>query len=481
MSWVARQGGHLRRLERWPTPALAPLAWAPMLLWFAAFRPGIMSADSLSSWQQVVDGDWVDAHPPVYTAAMWLSERTAGSPLLLTLAQSYLLAFAIVSVARAAVRVGARRPLVIAITAIVACTPMVGAFSVSLWKDVPFTAAFLLLGARLIDLAAARIEQDRRAQLLAARGILGWSLAATVLRQNGVLVVALALIVMAVTLRGLRRAVVSCLVLCVLTLAGLRVVVYPLLGVAEGPPNAEISTMLHDIAAIAVRDPAALDSEDVELLERVAPLAAWTTEWQRWGCSSANWQFAPVFRGWSAVEGAQASFVRVWAELAVSQPRAVLGNRLCVGSVGWRPDSVGRFFTVDRGIPPNPYGLMTDPMVGPLNDAGRTVLELFDRPWIQWLAWRAPLWIAAAYGLVGITAWRRRQPLVALPLLLLVSLQVAITAFNVSQDARYMMPGLLLAVLLLPLSTVHVRGNHATPKGPESVVPERREARRRLG
>src|SRR5215207_846601 len=107
------------------------LAWLPMLLWLAAFFPGLMSADSLAIWQQATEGGWRDVHPPIYTAAMWVSAHTVDSPVLLTLAQSWFLAFAIVSVALACIRAGANRRLVIVVTAILVCTPMVGAFAVT--------------------------------------------------------------------------------------------------------------------------------------------------------------------------------------------------------------------------------------------------------------------------------------------------------------------------------------------------------------
>jgi len=295
------------------------------------------------------------------------------------------------------------------------------------------------------------------AQLVAVRGVTVWSIAATIVRQNGILVVAIALVVMIIALPGLRRRVFVGLLLCVVTLVGLRVAVYPLLGVLSGPPNMEVFSMLHDIGAVAARDDDALEPDEIELLERVAPLEQWTAEWTRFGCASVNWQWSAPFDRWTALDGLQTRVVTLWAEVSLENPRAVVANRLCVGAVGWRPDNAGQLYTVSRGIDPNSLGLVTDPMIGGLNDVGRDVLAALDRPWIQWLVWRAPPWIYAAYLVIGVTAWRRRQLPLLLPLLLLASLQLAVTALNAAQDARYMMPGLLLAVLLLPLATVDVR------------------------
>ena len=96
------------------------LVWTPMLLWYAAFRPGLMSSDSITVYSYAVHGGWVDYHPPAYIAAMWLSASVLGSPSLLTLAQSLLLAAAIVAVARSLLRLGVHRFAVYGATAVVA-------------------------------------------------------------------------------------------------------------------------------------------------------------------------------------------------------------------------------------------------------------------------------------------------------------------------------------------------------------------------
>ena len=79
---------------------------------------------------------------------MWVSTTLFDSPSLLTLGQSLFLAAGIVAVARSLLRLGANRKAVYGVTAVVAVSPMVGAFSVSLWKDIPYGAAFLLISAR---------------------------------------------------------------------------------------------------------------------------------------------------------------------------------------------------------------------------------------------------------------------------------------------------------------------------------------------
>jgi hypothetical protein len=382
---------------------------------------------------------------------MWLSDALVDSPALLTLGQSLLLAGSIVAVGLALVRVGVDRRIVAAGGALVALTPMVGAFAVSLWKDVAYTASLLFVVARLLDVA--RQPDDAGP---AVRSIGAWSVLAVLLRQNGILVIGPVLAVLLLVLRTRRRPVAVVLVAAVAALGVAKLVVYPVLDVAPGPPHAEVSTLLHDIASVAGRDADALDGADRALLAEVAPVDAWAEGWRRFGCQSANWQYGPEF-DWSAVEGRESSYVRLWVELLVENPRAVLGNRSCVGAVAWRPDGTGVLYTVSRGIDPNGFGLATTPVVDGWNEVAIDVLDALDDPSVQWLAWRAPGWLYVTYAVVGLAAWRRRRPAILLPLAVPVALQLSVAALNPAQDARYLMAGLVGAWLLLPLGAVRER------------------------
>lgn len=448
--------------------AWAGAAWLPMLWWFAAFRPGLMSADSLESWAQATGGTWVDLQPPIYTAAMWLSDALVGSPSLLTLGQSLFLAAGIAATGRAVVHAGADRRLVVGLCAAVAATPMVGAFSVSLWKDIPYAATLLFVLARLVDLAAARAAADDPSARLALRSMVAWAALSVVIRQNGIVVAVLVLGALALALRDLWRPLAIGVVACVATLGVAKFVAYPLLDVQPGPANSEVSTLLHDIASVAARDPGALDAGDRELLAVVAPVEVWRDAWLRFDCYSANWQYDPRF-DWRLVDGHQSEYVRLWAELLRENPRAVTGNRLCAGAVAWRPDNHGVLYTVSRGIDPNALGLETVPVVQAWNDTAVDVLDALDDPDVQWLAWRAPGWLYLTYGAVGLAAWRRRQALLVVPLALPAAVQVSVAALNPAQDARYLVPGLLAAWLLLPLAGVSLRA----PVAPSAAAPPR--------
>ena len=451
--------------------------WTPMMFWFASFRPGLMSADSLAHWTEATRGGWMDLHPPAYTALMWVSATLAGSPSLLTLSQSLLLAAGIVAVAKALVRLGAPRTATVVTTGVVATTPMVGAFSVSLWKDVPYTACLLFASARLLDVVAARLQNDdlsTRRPLVAAAA---WLAPAVVLRQNGIvfaLVVFAAVFVAAPRLR--RLAAVLAIALVVLVAAS-KVVIFPALGIRPSPAFAAVATLSHDLAAVASSHPDLFDPEDREVLGRVAPFELWTARFRQFGCTSLNWMYDRSFRR-GRFEGNERRYLDLWLETVGEAPGAVARNRLCVSSIAWRPDSVGKVYTVSRGVDPNGLGLEAVPIVAGAETVAVEILDFTDKASVQWLLWRAPLWIYLSYLVIGIVGRRRAGNALVLAVVPLTAQQLSVMPLNPAQDARYMMFSLVFALLVLPLAAVagsRAPAVRSSPGTPDAVPPETRQ------
>lgn len=434
----------------WALGATA-LVWLPMLVWFLAFRPGIMTPDSLVTWEQATLGGWVDWHPPVNTAVMWVSAELFGSPGPVTLVQSLLLAASVVAVARASLRAGANRWAVIAVTAVLALSPMVGAFSVSIWKDIPYTACLLFIGARIVDLARARAAGDPVVARQAVVSVCLWGLLASAVRQNGIFFLGVLLIALLILFRDLRRWTACGLLLVVASVAWLKLVVYPVADIRADPKRQVLAPFLHDIAAVADRAPEAFDRGDLSVMSGLGPsLEQWRTDYRAFGCESALWEWLPRYE-LEQLSGHERQFMSIWLRATLEHPLLVLGNRACVSALAWRPDPVGTLYSVSRGIDENRLGLRTIPASDGLHSVALDVLEATDDGGVQWILWRAPPWIYLAYAVFALKALRRRRWLDMLPVLPLLVLQVTVAPLNTTPDARFMFSGLMLAVLLLPL------------------------------
>lgn len=440
-----------------------------MLGWYAALRPGLMSADSLEIWRQATQGNWVDLHPPLYTFAVWLSSLVVHDPSLVTLGQSLFVAAAIVAVARAVRRLGAPASAVAVVTGAVAVSPMLGTFAMSVWKDVPYTAAVLLVAARVIDLASFRLAGEGEDGSRTLRSLTLWLAVAVAFRQNGILLAFVLLAVLVVVLGDRRRAVALAAAVVVVVFVLLKVAVYPIAGVTASPAQASLAMFMHDIAAVARSNPEGFEPDDRVLMDRIAPFAVWRAQSARFGCASANWEWLPEF-AWTRVEGRADDYLRLWRETLTEQPRRVLANRLCVGAIAWRPDSQGVLYTVSRGIDANGFGLETKPIVGGLDRAAADVLDATDRPAVQWLLWRGPPWIYASWIAVVLAAVRRRRAVVLLAALPSAALQLSVLPVNPAQDARYMFAGILLGALLLPVGLGRKPGTPTSPPATGSSI-----------
>ncbi|HVM05754.1 MAG TPA: DUF6020 family protein [Acidimicrobiales bacterium] len=439
------------------------LAWLPMLAWYAALRPGLMSADSLAVWQQATGGGWVDIHAPAYTASVWLSAQIVGGPDLVTLGQSLFLAAAIVAVSRAVARLGAPLRPVLVVSAVVAASPMVGAFAVSLWKDVPYTAAVLFAAARVFDVTRLRMAGDAVGGATVA-SLTAWLLVAAAFRQNGVLFALAVLAVLGIVLKGDRRRVAAAAAAVLAFTFVLKSVVYPAMGVARTPTQATIGLFLHDIAAVARTHPAVFEREDRAVLARNAPFEVWRARSASYGCGSANWQHSPDF-DWAKVEGRAGDYLALWTETLREQPRRVLANRLCVGAIAWQPWVDGSVFTVSRGIDRNDLGLRTRPLIPGIERAAVATIDRMDDPAVQRLLWRGTTWIYLSLAVLAVTVARLRRASLLLAALPAVALQFSVFLVSPAQDARYMFAGVLLGAMLLPAVALGARsdGSRSAP------------------
>jgi hypothetical protein len=436
---------------------LTALAWLPLFFWYAAFRPGIMSADSLGSWWQASTGRVTDDIAPTYTFLMYVSQRLVGSPSGLALFQQALLASSFVAVGWSLVHLGVRRWVVGIVTAGLLVTPMVGAFSVSLWKDIPYSAAMLYCGAAVVWLVKRQLDGATTVRAMQAPllMLLVAASVAVLIRQNGVLFSIILGVILTAALKGVRRWIIAGTACTVLVLVSLKTVVFPILGVAPTPEPLKVASLLHDIAAVNHHHPGDIP-EDVALeMETIAPLDTWS---RSYSCYTVNPLYYSSEVDLSILE--ENSITDSWIELLIGSPGTVVGHRVCAGSIAWRPMAVDRansvLYTVSTGIDANDVGLETRPIWERLHRFGIELIEESNEPQREWYLWRAPTWIYLCYAALGFAAVRNRSPRLLLPGSVLLAAQLTVLLVNPAQDARYMMGGLMLAVLLLPIATLRL-------------------------
>ncbi len=109
------------------------LALAAGLFWWSVFHPAVMTADSIGTWRQALEGRYGTWHPPATALLMHLFQQVSDGPGGFAAVQAVVFWFALF---RAALWVtgGPRRGL--AACALCAANPVLWVYPVTLWKDV---------------------------------------------------------------------------------------------------------------------------------------------------------------------------------------------------------------------------------------------------------------------------------------------------------------------------------------------------------
>lgn len=490
--------GQLRSvLARVPRGWRAPIATylgcqAILLLWWAAFYPGLMSYDTVIYVLHVTTGPWINNLSVLYDSMVWLSLHTTGSLAPLTFLQTMAMsaAFAYTVFAFRRLGVPGRWTAIAAIA--VAALPPTGAFIIFIWKDVPFTiCAFLIVPtlAHLVSLRRlpGRFRHRRTNQLIAALGLefLGLML----FRANGFIIVVLAAAALVCLLPGVRARLAAVSVAAVLLSFFLNYVVYPAAGIKNPSISLTLGPAYSDIAVAYAERPSSFTSADKSLMTQVAPLAEWA---RTANCYDSDW--TTNIHGFNKrsprVSG---QLFSLWLRVLQRSPDLILGARICRGSIAWsifpgpgrlagatlEPDDTvpaNLFLLADR-VRGNPYrsALRVEPLSTGLNVAGNFLWNVSRTPQLQWLLWRGPFWCYLSYlMLFAVARARRNWALLGLGAIIAAQ-QLGVMIDIPAQLYRYMISPIFIGIMLIPLFFARKRpapvaGNGAAVDPPTTDV-----------
>ncbi|MBF8188538.1 hypothetical protein ITP53_22985 [Nonomuraea sp. K274] len=429
--------------------------------WWAAFYPGLFSRDSVLYLSHTVAGPWVSDHSVLYDALLWLSFTGTGDLGAVSFAQTTAMAAALTYLAWSIRALGAPRLPTTAVVVLMPLAPPVGAFSVTLWKDVPFTICAIAIAGVCARMAARRaVTVPALAGLGALLTVLG------LFRANGFLVVAItvaALLVIVTTMRVRLLLVGAFAAALPLVLTNL---VLPPFGITPPSSTYVYHTAFGDIA-VAFRDrPELFGERDRALMTSVAPLSRWR---EGGTCYTVN---PLIWRGdfsWRQADAHAAELLGLWRRLLVSEPSTIVGTRLCRGAIAWRPVQdegatggmtyrLSRQPTADGYVGPEKvpdfsgrWVFSSRPLSQALNQVADSWLTAALAPAYDWVLWRGALWSYVSYLVVGVAAWVLRNRYVVGVAAVVAGVQLAVLVNISAQDFRYMAAPIFIGVLLVPL------------------------------
>ncbi|WP_440099716.1 hypothetical protein [Streptosporangium sp. H16] len=494
--------------DRWFTLACYATAQLALLGWWLAFHPGLMSPDSVTYVAHVTTGPWVAGQSVAYDALLGLSLRVTGDLSPVTLLQTAAMAAALAHLAGAIRSLGVRgRPLLVAVGC-AALSPPLGAFTVSMWKDVPFTVCAVLAAGTAVRLVArpggrsrargvagSAVPDEGRAGGVAGsvardgvrrrggarrrggggRGGWAWdprfaALGAELLglglfRNNGFLVASIAAALLVALLSGhpgARRWVATLAAGAVAAPLLLLGAGYPAMGIAPPSRSFAYQTVFGDLAVAYGRRPRLFDHEQRALLAGIAPLDAW-----RRGATCqtmAGVFFDPGF-GHARAERRISDVLELWRDLLVRAPGMMLSTRVCRAALAWQVASTSdepggelyRFSLRDPRLPEGWQGtpaasvMRQRPIFAGLLAAGLFALDASTVRQLEWLLWRAPFWCYLAYAAAALAWWRTGSRAALAGAAVVAGQQIGVILTNTAPDFRFMVSPIFIGVLFVPL------------------------------
>jgi hypothetical protein len=420
-------------------------------IYWVLFYPASMTSDSLDQWWQAQTGTINDWHPPLYTFIELAVRKLWNSPAAMALLQLATFAGAaglLIGIGRTAT--GAPKWCGILGATLCGFFPVVGLDSITLWKDIPYTASVLALVAITVAVIVSRLP------LFDRKGWVAFGVVAIVacysLRHNGLTVV-MGAWGLALWLASSRLRISVIFATALLMAWAVNGPLMRGIGVQTGHPSVSITA--HHIAAHLAAGEVPTGASDRRML---ASLMGGTLAWP-YDCSYGGATiFDPRFVN-QIVDYRRLAHIAV--ELALSYPGTEVRHTLCVSSLVWRWSrgatepiylSPPQVYMVDgtvRWISPNPFGLREARTLGRFGErARRMVVHLIAH---EPLRRPAPFLYVLLFA--SAVAWRRmKDPRMGVVVSVMALAQSsALMLLNVAQDPRYQLPIVVMALALAPM------------------------------
>ncbi len=432
--------------------------------YLAVFQPALMSNDSLGQWWQMLSGGYTDVAPAFHTMTNWLITRIWFSPAAVAWVQLIAMSLVVAWTLKRLRQWGLTRAWAWAASVLVAVMPAAGILSITLWKDIPYTIAFLILTLWVMEMIQSR---GRWLERPATAFLLGLVLALVGLYRHNGLPVALGtplLLGIPFYRQGLRLCLalaVSCAVMW-----GVRGPLYQALaarapasgtyrqiGVGQGPGFFKIVIAVNHIAA-QMADGTPLTAEERDLVSSLYPL------------DHGKWPYGPsaddrfgldMLRHWEKWQRKEGDLAALAVRLSRRNPLASLRHVLTSTSYLWRITGragLDTYYTV-AFVPGKSakYQKLRDfhvsgdenvdwvepkvPLPGVVNWTFRNT----------WLFWRPALYLYLILFSMAIAMLREGSTRVA-PLLIPVLLQTGCLALAaLTQEFRYQFPIYMIGLL----------------------------------
>ncbi len=285
-----------------------------------------MTNMSSIQWAQMLSFQFDDIHPVLYTILLWALTRVWYSPASVAIFQIAFLSFSIAWGVKVLDENGLPRWASWLVVGLFALSPINGELVITLWKDIPYAAAFLLLSVLALKIVFSNGEWLNHKTTPIIISVV--SLFVILMRHNGFPVPLILIFSLFLLYRNHWKALLQALVL---TIGVWMIIQFPLFTILKVERNNGIKQhiFLHHIAA-HISNGGALSRPEQIILDQIIPLENWSYD-----CCTVNRTIQSIGFSEEKADENKKAIQKIAASLALKEPKIDIDHMLCSSSIIW--------------------------------------------------------------------------------------------------------------------------------------------------
>ncbi|ANY74137.1 MULTISPECIES: DUF6020 family protein [Paenibacillus] len=420
-----------------------------------SYFPGAMSPDSLDQWSQTISHEFNDWHPVAHTWFIMLTTIIWKSPAAYSVVQILILAFIIGYLGYTFEKYGVRKFLIWMIVLCMSLIPINGIYSITMWKDILYSACMLLFSIFIFNLIKTRgnwLDSNLNIFLYFIS-----SLGFIMFRHNGLLVFVVTLVILAIIFKSDLKKVYFISIIVVVVQLIITGPLYNFFNVKSSDPNEALAIPTQLIASVIAQD-GNLAQEQKDFFNEVLPLDMWRKLYNPYSVDPIK--FNEQFNRSFLLENKN-EFLKQWLVVSFNNPKLVIKAYLKQVSVVWQikqfNDGVSTLYLTD--IYPKEIGEKMGLTSIVINEKLTSVInQILNSTWLYPLniIWRPAIYtfLIILFSFVNILRGNWKYSLISLPVMLNTGMLLAAIP---AQDFRYSYGNVL--VMFLAFLTVFVGKN----------------------
>lgn len=398
-----------------------------------AFYPAAMTPDSLAQWEQAKTKEFTNWHPVLFTWVIMGLTAIWDSPAIIALFQIGLLAFAFGLLGYTLERFSFPKKYIWIGLGLLAISPVNAIYSITIWKDVVYSAFMLLFSILIFILVKTAGRESKKLSFLLLFTLV--SLGLVFFRHNGFPVFIVTMIVTIFMYRSHWKRLIPISLFIIITHQLVTGPLYTKLEVHPSDPQEALSIPTQQIASIVTGDGQLSDSQK-HYINRLMPLELWDEKYNPYSVDSIKFSWGDYDR--FVIYDNPKQYVSMWSNMVISNPELAAKGLFNQTSLVWQMNEPLDGYTskyVTNIYLNNEFGLKNRVIEPSITSLARTYLKTTDK--VEELIWRPAVYTSLAILFIYIAYLRNnwRAWLLIFPIALNTgSVFIAIPA----QDFRYL-------------------------------------------